>query len=547
MIAEHAREALASHLHRRTAAGPDKRPTRAAPGRWAIFLTVVLVAAYFINHGVSWNADTHLYLTASIVDRGSLNIDPFARYTGDISAAGGHFYADKEPGLSLLAVPAYTVIKYTLLRGQPFTAVVAAPPDRRIDYLVRYLLAILLAAIPTGLVAVLLCGVFQRLGTSPGWSAALALTYGLGTIARPFASIFFSHQLSALLCFGAFVLLLRIRHGELSARYALVVGALLGYAAITEIPTIIVSGALLIYALTTPKVGRELASRVALGMSPALALGALYNLLAFGSPLGVGYGHLAGPSEFRVGQAQGFFGVTYPHLDALFATTFGTYRGIFLLSPVLLLAIPGGVLLWRRLQWRAEAVLCAAVGLGYLVFNASYFAWDGGYSLGPRHMLVAVPFMVLPIGELVRRTHDRALAWAHDRRWRYATGLLSGCSIAIVVLSAAVSPFFDQRFSAPLVQWVLPRLAGVPIDYDHPAVAQAHAGAALLHTAPLFLHAQLENNWGQLVGLPGLVQLYPLAIAVAVILLWRAAPTFLPRVIAWRIGRRADRGHFAVQ
>jgi hypothetical protein len=113
MIADHAREALASRFPWRPTPGTakrlDKRAAKhmakaAVPGPWAIFLTIVLVAAYFINHGVSWNADTHLYLTASIVDRGALNIDPFARFTGDISAAGGHFYADKEPGLSLLAV-----------------------------------------------------------------------------------------------------------------------------------------------------------------------------------------------------------------------------------------------------------------------------------------------------------------------------------------------------------------------------------------------------------------------------------------------------------
>jgi hypothetical protein len=210
---------------------------------------------------------------------------------------------------------------------------------------------------------------------------------------------------------------------------------------------------------------------------------------------------------------------------------------------VLLLAIPGCVLLRRRVEWRAEAVLCAVVGLGYLLFNASYFAWDGGYSLGPRHILVAVPFMMLPIGALVRRAHVPAAC-------RFATGLLAACSIVIVELSAAVSPFFDQRFSAPLVQWVLPRLAGVPIDYDHPTMAQAHAGAALLHTAPLFLRAQLESNWGQLIDLPGLVQLYPLVVAVAVILLWRAAPRLLARALdrCPGAGRRwADRRRYAVQ
>ena len=53
-----------------------------------------------------------------------------------------------------------------------------------------------------------------------------------------------------------------------------------------------------------------------------------YNTLAFGSPFAMGYNHLAGPQVFQQGQSQGFFGVTYPHLDALWGTTFSPYRAI---------------------------------------------------------------------------------------------------------------------------------------------------------------------------------------------------------------------------
>jgi hypothetical protein len=100
-------------------------------------------------------------------------------------------------------------------------------------------------------------------------------------------------------------------------------------------------------------------------VAPAALIYMAYTTLAFGGPLALGYGHLAGPDEFQQGQAQGVFGVTYPHLEAIWQTTFGPYRGIFLLSPVLLLALPALVLLYRRTGWRADALVCAAIGVGF--------------------------------------------------------------------------------------------------------------------------------------------------------------------------------------
>ncbi|HLJ79975.1 MAG TPA: hypothetical protein VKT52_00730 [Ktedonobacterales bacterium] len=462
----------------------DEGARRKTPGAGWIVLLVVLCAAYFIPRGTSWNADTHLFLTASIVDRGALNIDPLAAYTGDKSFANGHYYADKAPGLSLAAIPAYILVKQTLMGGKPYTSFFAVPEDQRTDFLVRYLLAILYAALPTGILAALLYAFLARLVYAEPWRAVIALTYGLGTMALPFAGEFFSHQLAAVLLFGGFVLLYRIRHGELRERLAPVAGFLLGYAILTEYPTALIAGALGVYALTAPVNGRRLVGLLALGAAPPLLVGAIYNTLAFGGPLSQGYANLAGPEVFRTGQAQGFMGITYPHLDALWQTTLGPYRGIFLLSPVLLLAIPGFRMLWKRLEWRAETWLWLAIVAVYGLFSISYFAWDGGFSMGPRQFLPALPFLMLPIGEVTQQ--------GHDRRWRIAAGILVVVSVLIVGAATAVGPLFDPRYASPLTQWVWPRL----------------------------LAGQLDNNWGMLFGLPGLLQLLPLAVLAAIIVFW---------------------------
>lgn len=472
----------------------------------AMFLIVLIACAYFVPRGPSWNADTHVFLTASIVDRGTLDIDPLARYTGDVAYARGHYYADKAPGLSLLAVPVYAALKMALLQGQPYTSVMTADGATGAAFLIRYLLSVVYAAVPTALIALLLYRLCQRRGLAPRWAALVGLTYGLGTLARPFGGQFFSHQLAALLLFAAYYLL----HGAGSRaggpKIALAVGALLGMAVITEYPTALIALVLLLYALAGPLRGRGAAALVVAGMIPLLLLGAAYNLAAFGSVVSVGYQHLAGPEVFRAGQSQGLLGVTYPQLDAVWQTTFGPYRGMLFWSPVLLLALPGAVRLLRCGGWRRD-IWCVVgiVGL-YGLFSVSYFAWDGGYSPGPRQFLPALPFAMPLVAEFFRTA----------RRTVAALGVaLSAISIVSWTLVSAAGALFDPRYSVPLTQVVLPRLAGFDVREPGASPGLAQVLSALVHEAPFLTHAQLDNNWGMLVGLPGALQLVPLVVVTA--------------------------------
>lgn len=492
----------------------DTRSVARGPRAGSIIVIVLLVAAYCIPRGPMWNADSRVFVTASIVDRGSLNIDPFASQTGDIARVGAHYYSDKAPGLSLLAVPVYAVLKYTLLGGRPYAALFAVPEDQRFDFLPRFVLALVYAGIPTAVLAAMLYLFFGRMGLSTRWRTLLSLTYGLGTMALPFGTVFFGHQLAAALLFGAFYLLYRVAQHELSNRYAALAGLLAGYAIITEYPTALIAGALLLYA-SWPLAARWRAGLVAaLGMLPVLAVAGVYNALAFGGPLSQGYAHLSGPSAFIHGQAQGFMGITYPHLDAIWQTTFGQYRGLFVLSPVLLLAFPGWLLLARWSAWRREAWLWASIVVVYFAFTVSYFEWSGGYSLGPRHFLPALPFLVLPAGELARP--ERA------RGWKITLAGLAGVSILTVTLATAAGPLMNPAFDAPLTEYVLPSLLGLPVSPARPAPTPSMVGQALARGFPFFPTAQLDNNWGMLLHLPGLAQLLPLAAVIGLTLAWRA-------------------------
>src|SRR4029078_2310859 len=103
---------------------------------------------------------------------------------------------------------------------------------------------------------------------------------------------------------------------------------------------------------------------------PAGASFATYNCVSFGSPLNIGYMSLL-PGGFASGMSEGILGVGWPKLttagDLLFAR-----RGLFRLPPWFLV-VPAGLLALRRREVRAEVVVCAAICVLFLVYNAGYY------------------------------------------------------------------------------------------------------------------------------------------------------------------------------
>src|SRR5262245_5318649 len=77
----------------------------------AIFLLALVAFAWLAPQDPSNpQVVTRLGLTISIVESGRLDIDRFADLTIDKAKFGDHYYADKAPGLSFLAIPLVAVV-----------------------------------------------------------------------------------------------------------------------------------------------------------------------------------------------------------------------------------------------------------------------------------------------------------------------------------------------------------------------------------------------------------------------------------------------------
>src|SRR5690349_10679070 len=82
--------------------------------RAALIVAVLFLSyAYFYQAG-GWNQNARFDTTRAILEQHSLTIDAYHENTQDKALFRGHYYSDKAPGVSLLAIPAAAAAKSAL-------------------------------------------------------------------------------------------------------------------------------------------------------------------------------------------------------------------------------------------------------------------------------------------------------------------------------------------------------------------------------------------------------------------------------------------------
>jgi hypothetical protein len=381
---------------------------------------------------LGWNQGAHYALVRALAN-GAPNVDE-TRFevgkggmaddgTGDLSLIDGHYYAAKSPGLAFAVLTPYLLLK---VAG-------GAQPVRESRPEVWYL-QLFGSLIPAVVLLLLVAHVAE--GLEPGYGTAAAVTLGLATMVLPFATMLFSHVLSAVLVFGAFTLLWRERRGPPRPATVGLAGLLAGLAATTEFPVALVGAVVGIYAIARRpwpvRLGAYAAGALVGGL-PAL----LFNVWAFGNAFTFSYANVVGDQDAN---KRGLFGIAAPDFGVLVQLLFSPI-GLLILTPVAIAGAAGLVLLYQR-GHRFEALISGTVAVGYLIVNSGYETPFGGNSPGPRFLVVTLPFLALGLAAGYRSFPLTTLALAvgsgvemvvltltnplgtDDRAWfhRFATG-----------------------------------------------------------------------------------------------------------------------------
>jgi hypothetical protein len=379
----------------------------------AIFCIYLLSASSDLRH----NGDTDLryQTTQSIVDDGRLWIaHPLWTDTRVARGLGGHLYAFYAPGQALLMAPLYVVGKVAAHHlGLPYdiSTLYAA---RSVDLFLGALLALVFFCFAVSL------------GYSRRVAAVLTLIFAFATAAWPDAqSALEQTPVDLFVLIASLALWLWIKGGTRERRWLVMCGAGVGAAICTRYDAAIylpVLAALVFgvgwHARHALRRAVEQTAIFLLVTVPWLLAVAGWNVARFGSPF------LTGLHERTFGgnPITGFLGLTV-----------SPGKGIIWYVPIVLL-LPWAFPRFAA-RGRYRGLLFAIMSAAPVLFFSTVLFWHGDPSWGPRYIYPALPYLTMPLGEIL-------LAWrSRARALRTVFLALVGLSFAVQLAAVSVTPW----------------------------------------------------------------------------------------------------------
>jgi hypothetical protein len=464
--------------------------------RAVLFVWLFVSYAYFYQAG-GWNQNSRFDLVRAITNEHTLNIDPFKFSTGDKAFFEGHYYSDKAPGLALTAVPLVAALRPVL------RAFGGDPEGYGGLALLSYLSTVFTVGLLTALAGVCLFMLCVELGASPAGGLFAALTFGLATPIWTLATIFIGHAFSAACLVFALRAATRIGLDDASRDrwHGAIVGLGAGWATVSEFPAAIPAALLAVFAAAQAwPLGRARATRIlgalALAATVCAAVLMAYQYACFGSPVHIAYSSEQGYE----GMQQGVFGVNLPKMIRLRELLFGAYRGLLPLAPSLAVAPLGlAVLMFRDARARRAAIVASIIAGYYILLNAGYAYWEGGWSYGPRHLSPAIPFLCIGLAPL----------WTMvPRFFRSALAAVSAYGAIVTLIAVSTMPLPPANIRRPVTEFLLPAFRDGDLALNTQSVAAGSVDADFrAHREP-----KVAFNLGMKLGLTGHASLVPLAI-----------------------------------
>jgi hypothetical protein len=320
---------------------------------WGLALGTGLIYLAFLPPGIySIDGNSMLAVAESMVTRHNLTV-PIGL---GIPGRDGQIYSSWYPLQSLLSVP----------------AVLAASGASRLLHLPLHFVSAAFAgvmpAVFTAATVALVALISLQLGSTLEGARRAALCFAAGTIAMVYARTFYAEPLLTLLAAGGIYLVF------VRSKRTILLAALVALFAVLAKPTGILLGPALSAYLLLKKTPTGLGLMPAVGGGLGLLLYFLYNLLRFGDPLTFGQPWIFSLSALP----QGIAGLL-----------FSPGRGIIWYCPAAIVAILGFRKAWKTKP--LEALLIAALFVGFLGLHSAFLNWHGGWSWGPRFLLPVLP------------------------------------------------------------------------------------------------------------------------------------------------------------
>ena len=348
-----------------------------------LYAALALLVVPVFPHFLSPNEVTRWAFAASLIERRTPEISGVLPLLGpafeDVAEKDGRVYSNKAPGAALVALPGY-------LAARPF----AGPPSATSLRPTLTLMRLAAATLPALLLALVVEGAALRLGAAVVRARFTAAVLLFATPLFAYGLLLFSHALVAACLFGAWAAFFVTGSGG-RARRDVFGGALLGLAVLSEYPAAIPAAVLVLCAAA---VSPRRVFAIAAGAAPPAAILLVYDAICFGGPFALSSGFERAVA-FRGLAASGVFGIGLPSPALFVRLLLDPSKGLLVFVPLLALwpwAFPAA----RGRLSRPGGLALLLVPLSLLVLYAGYPNWHGGFTVGPRYLVAALPFLVFP-------------------------------------------------------------------------------------------------------------------------------------------------------
>ncbi|MAF51020.1 MAG: hypothetical protein CMH64_02920 [Nanoarchaeota archaeon] len=365
-----------------------------------LFITVWLVLIFFIaDYGGNYLADSTLSSTLSFVDQGSFQSDDYVKegckLTGcDYAFYKGHYYSGFAPGMTMFAIPLYTVFK-PLFSFIPET-LFGYPQNQIKLILLNFLSIVFISSLISALFAVLIYKTLSKFTKNKKNKLIVSFLF-------PFGTLFFSHSIeynsavvSMFFIFLSFFILFNMKDSEIKTNQLFFAGICSGIAFFIYYVHLIPIVILGIYLLTFLRDKRIFYFIIGASI-PALVV-FIYHYLIFDNFFITSYSYKIHPMAIKT-LTNNLPSIAGPRLTTLYGLSFSPEKGFFSYMPIMVLSFYGLYIMFRQKKFLKEASFFSLIFIIVFLFNASLVdnLWPANCGFGPRYLISIIPFMIIPL------------------------------------------------------------------------------------------------------------------------------------------------------
>jgi hypothetical protein len=428
--------------------------------KWLIFISIfflinILLSSYFLDIWPTPNCLSRVLPVFTFSEDKTLKIDKYADLTIDKSKVGENFYSDKAPLLTLCAIPLYELTKlFDLDRMIKYH-------DKKYPIYLGYHIGIFYSGeyffpefIPIFIIGSLFFGSLPFVmimlmsfialhKIKPSISPVLmTMLAWYGSFIFVFSGTFFNHVSAGFLLLLSFILVKRNNY--------FFSGISLGLGFLSEY-TVIIAAPFWLICIWIKEKGFRQPLMFILGILPSMLFIMIYNWLISGSPWTMLNAYHASPAFQELHHNYGF---SLPSLKSLWGLSFSGWMGLFNFAPVLYCIafyIIFTLIKRKKLFLAIETNCLALFGIIFFIIISSFFTWWGGWSYGPRYLIVLAVLLLYEGLLIISREKINPFLF-------YATALfgITGAWIAkATVVYMVPFPEYDGFFN-PFLHILLP-------------------------------------------------------------------------------------------